>query len=173
MILSAILAFGENRGLGFDQKLPWHLPDDLKRFKDITRGHSVIMGRKTYESLGHSPTGEPMGRLLPERKNIILTRDKEYKIEGAKIVHSIEEAIEEVRNENEAFVIGGGEIVKLALPYLDKMYLTHIEANVPADSFFPEFDLSEWKIVSEEFHPKDERHAYDFTFKVYEKLTKN
>ena len=161
MILSCVLAFGSNRGLGFGNRLPWNLPDDLKRFKQITRGHSIIMGRKTYES---------MGRLLPERKNIIITRDTSYQIPGATIKHSIEEAIEECKNEEEAFVVGGGEIVKLALPHLDRMYLTHGKANVPADSFFPEFDLSKWKVVSEEFHPKDERHAYDFTFKTYERI---
>lgn len=160
MILSCILAFGENRGLGFGQKLPWHLPDDLKRFKGITRGHTVIMGRKTYDS---------MGRLLPERRNIIITRDQSYKIEGAEVVNSIEEAIEKVKDEKEAFVIGGGEIVKLALPYLNKMYLTHVDAKVPADSFFPEVDWQEWKIISEETHLKDERHPCDFTFKVYER----
>ena len=160
MILSCVIAFGKNRGLGFGNKLPWHLPDDLKNFKNITRGHTVIMGRKTYDS---------MGRLLPERKNIIITRDQSYEVPGATVVHSIEEAIEECRNEKEAFVIGGGEILKLALPYLDRMYLTHVEAEVPADSFFPEFNLSEWKVVSEEFHPKDERHLYDFTFKTYDR----
>lgn len=163
MILSTVIAFGENRGLGFGNKLPWHLPDDLKRFKEITRGHSVIMGRKTYESIG---------RLLPERKNIIITRDKNYKVEGAVIVSSIEEAIQECKEEKEAFVIGGGEILKIALPYLNKMYLTHVDAVVTADSFFPEFEPTEWKIIREEFHPKDEKHAYDFTFKIYEKLTK-
>jgi dihydrofolate reductase len=169
MILSFVIAFGKNRGLGFGNKLPWNLPDDLKRFKEITRGHTVIMGRKTYDSLGRSPTGEPMGRLLPERKNIIITRDTSYKVDGATIAHSIEEAIEEVKNEDEAFVIGGAEILKLALPYVDKMYLTHVDAEVEADSFFPEINWEEWKTVSEEFHPKDDRHLYDFTYRVYEK----
>ena len=160
MILSCVIAFGKNRGLGFGNKLPWHLPDDLKHFKEITRGHTVIMGRKTFDS---------MGRLLPERKNIIITRDRSYQVPGATLVHSIEEAIEKVKDEKEVFVIGGGEIVKLALPYLDRMYLTHVEAEVPADSFFPEFDPEEWKVVSEKFHPKDEKHLYDFTFKIYER----
>lgn len=172
MILSCVLALGRNRGLGFGNKLPWHLPDDLKNFKEITRGHAVIMGRKTYDSLGRSPTGEPMGRLLPERKNIIITRDTSYQVGGATVVHSIEEAKKECGAEKEAFVIGGGEIVKLAMPYLNRMYLTHVEADIPADSFFPEFNINEWKIVSEKFHPKDEKHLYDFTFKIYEKLTK-
>lgn len=160
MILSFVIAFGKNRGLGFGNKLPWNLPDDLKRFKEITRGHSVIMGRKTYDS---------MGRLLPERRNILITRDTSYKVEGAEIAHSIEEAIEKVKDEAEAFVIGGGEILRLALPYVNKMYLTHVDADVPADSFFPEVNWEDWKVVSEEKHSKDDRHMYDFTFKVYEK----
>ena len=160
MTLSLIAAIGKNNELGFGNKLPWHLPDDLKRFREITRGHGVIMGRKTYDS---------MGRLLPERKNIIITRDKSHKVEGAKVVHSIEEAIEKVKNEDESFIIGGGEIFKLALSYAKKMYLTQVQAELPADSFFPEFNLADWKVVSEEFHPKDEKHLYDFTFKVYEK----
>ncbi len=161
MILSCVIAFGKNRGLGFGNKLPWHLPDDLKNFKDITRGHTVIMGRKTYDS---------MGKLLPERKNIIITRDKSYKIPNATIVHSVEDAIKECKKEKEVFIIGGGEILKLALPYLNRMYLTHVEAEVPADSFFPEFNINEWKIISEKFHPKDEKHPYNFTFKIYEKV---
>lgn len=160
MILSLILAIGKNNEIGFGNKLPWHLPDDLKRFKETTREHSVIMGRKTYESIG---------RLLPERKNIIITRDKSYRAEGAVIVSSIEEAIKECENEDEAFVIGGGEICKLALPYASQMYLTHVDTELPADSFFPEFDQKEWRVTSEEFHSKDEKHLYDFTFKRYER----
>lgn len=161
MIVSFIAAIGKNRELGFGNKLPWHLPDDLKRFKEITRGHTVIMGRKTYES---------MGRLLPERKNIIITREKSYKIEGAIIVSSIEEALKECEGDKEVFIIGGGEIFKLAFPYATRMYLTHADAERLADAFFPEFNISDWKVVSEEFHPKDEKHAYDFTFKTYEKI---
>src|SRR6185369_8541676 len=125
------------------------------------RGHTVIMGRKTYESIG---------RLLPERKNIIITRDKNYKVAGATMVSSIEEAIKETENEEEAFVIGGGEICKLALPYAKKMYLTHVDTSLPADSFFPQFDINDWKIVKEEFHPRDAKHKFDFTFKIYEKI---
>ena len=160
-MISLILAIGKNNEIGFGNKLPWYLPDDLKRFKKTTRGHTVIMGRKTYESIG---------RLLPERKNIIITRDKNYKAEDAVIVFSIEEAREECKSEKEAFVIGGGEICKLALPYATKMYLTHVETTLPADSFFPEFKQKDWKIVKEEFHPKDEKHNYEFTFKVYKRI---
>jgi len=161
MKISFVIAFGENRGLGFNNKLSWSLPDDLKRFKEITRGHTVIMGRKTYESIGMP---------LPNRKNIVITRDKNYLRHGVDVVHSIEEALERCKGEQEVFVIGGGEILKLALPYVNKMYLTHVEADLPADSFFPEMDFSKWKIIKEEFHPKDERHAYNYTFRVYEKI---
>ncbi len=163
MIISLIAAIGENRELGLGNKLPWHLPDDLKRFKEITRGHTVIMGRKTFESIG---------RLLPDRKNIIITRNKDFKVEGAIIVSNFEEALGESTGEDEVFVIGGGEIFSLALPHADKMYLTHVETKLPNDAFFPEFNLSEWKVVNEESHPKDEKHMYDFTFKTYNKLTK-
>lgn len=163
MIISLIAAIGKNRELGLGNKLPWHLPDDLKRFKEITRGHIVIMGRKTYESIG---------RLLPDRKNIIITRNKDFKVEGAVVVSNFEEALGECTGEDEVFVIGGGEIFSLALPYADKMYLTHVETKLPSDAFFPEYNLDEWKIVNEEFHPKDEKHLCDFTFKVYKKLTK-
>ncbi len=160
MIISVIAAIGENRELGFGNKLLWHLPDDLKRFKEITRGHSVITGRRTYESIG---------RLLPDRKNIIITRNKNFKVEDAVIVSDFEEALEKCKGEDEVFVIGGGEVYKEALPHSDKLYLTEVESEFEADTHFPAFDKSEWKKMSEEFHPKDEKHLYDFTFKIYEK----
>ena len=160
MIISLIAAIGKNNAIGVGGKLPWNLPDDLKRFKEITKGHCVIMGRKTYESIG---------RLLPERKNIIITRNKEYKIDGAIIVSSIEEALKECGGDNEPFVIGGGEIFKIALPYANKMYLTRVDTKIPADAFFPEWNPDEWKILSKEFHPKDARHEYDFTFIIYKR----
>src|SRR3989338_1478670 len=160
MIISLIAAIGKNNAIGVGGKLPWNLPDDLKRFKKLTKGHCVIMGRKTYESIG---------RLLPERKNIIITRNKEYKIDGAIMVSGIEDALKECANDNEPFIIGGGEIFKLALPIAKKMYLTNVEAKIPASSFFPEFKKSEWKIISKEFHSKDAKHKYDFTFVIYER----
>ncbi|MCX6747445.1 MAG: dihydrofolate reductase [Candidatus Nomurabacteria bacterium] len=163
MNISFIAAVGENREIGFGNELPWHLPDDLKKFKEITKGHTVIMGRKTYES---------MGKVLPDRKNIIITRNKNYKAEGAVVVSSLEKALKEV-DEEEAFVIGGGEIFELALPYANRMYLTHVKAKVKGDSFFPDFKTAEWEVLGEEFHPKDEKHIYDFMFKTYKrKLTK-
>ncbi|MEJ0001984.1 MAG: dihydrofolate reductase [bacterium] len=160
MTISFIAALGANRGIGFGNKLPWNLPDDLKRFREITRGHSVIMGRKTYESIG---------RLLPDRKNIIITRDAGFSVDGALVAHSIEEALKQCEGDSEVFVIGGAEIFKLALPYANKMYLTFVQAEVPADSFFPTFNIMAWKMTAEEFHPKDESHAYNFTFRIYEK----
>lgn len=166
MIISLIAAIGKNRELGFGNKLPWSLPDDLKRFKEITRGHPVIMGRKTFESIG---------KPLADRRNIVITHDKNYLPHGVDVVHSLEEAIKLSRatlDTDEVFVVGGGETYNLALPYANKMYLTHVETGVLSDAFFPEFDLNEWKISNEEFHPKDDKHLYDFTYKVYEKLTK-
>jgi len=159
-MISIIAAIGKNRELGFGGKLPWYLPDDLKRFKNITRGHTVIMGRKTLESLPG---------VLPSRRNIVITRDKAYKHEGVEVVGSIEKALELVKADPEPFVIGGGEIFKQALPYADKMYLTHVEAELRADSFFPEFNMNEWNLVSEDPRPKDARHLYDFNFKVYQR----
>ncbi len=165
MNISLIAAIGKNRELGFGNKLPWHLPDDLKRFKEITRGHTVIMGRKTFESIG---------KPLPNRRNIVITRDKNYLCNGVDVAHTLEEAITMSRlnlDIEEVFVIGGGEIFNLVLPYAHKMYLTHVETEVPSDAFFPEFDLNEWKISNEEFRTKDEKHLYNFTFKVYEKIS--
>ncbi|MDQ3076410.1 MAG: dihydrofolate reductase [bacterium] len=162
MNISFIAAVGENREIGFGNELPWHLPDDLKKFKEITKGHTVIMGRKTYES---------MGKVLPDRRNIIISRNKNYQVEGATVVGSLEEAFKQVDDE-EAFVIGGGEIFELALPYANRMYLTHVKAKVKGDSFFPDFKTAEWEVLNEEFHPKDEKHLYDFMFKTYEKKSK-
>ena len=165
MKISIISAMGRNRGLGFGNKLPWHLPDDLKRFKELTSGHMVIMGRKTYESIG---------RPLPNRENIIITRNPVYKADGCVVVGSMEDALREaaVAEENrndEVFIIGGAEIYALGLPYADKMYLTFVDADVPMDAFFPEFDETEWEVAKTERHEKDEKHPYSFVFKVYEK----
>lgn len=140
-MISIIAVIGKNRELGKDNKLLWDIPDDLKHFKKITSGHPVIMGRKTFESIG-SP--------LPDRQNIIITRDTNFKIEGCLIAHSIEEAFKLAgSNEREIFIIGGGQIYKQALPYAEKLYLTIVEDEPKADIFFP--DYSQFKnVVSEE-----------------------
>ena len=169
MKVSIIGAMGKNRELGFGNKLPWHLPDDLKRFKEITRGHAVIMGRKTYESIG---------RVLPDRKNIIVTRNPAYQAPGCVVVGSIEDAFKaatknhdnDYDHDDEVFVIGGGDIYKLALPYANTMYLTFVDAEREADAFFPEFEEKEWHIIQEESHGSDEKHAYPFVFRTYKRL---
>jgi dihydrofolate reductase len=159
-MVSIIEAMGNNRELGFKNKLLWHLPDDLQRFKELTRGHTVIMGRKTYDSIG---------RPLPERKNIIITRNPDYEAPGCTFADSMEAALAEAKDDPEIFIIGGAEIYKLALPYADRLYLTLVDAQPEADVFFPEFNESEWQLIKTEPHGKDEKHPYSFVFKIYEK----
>ena len=159
--VSMIGAMGRNRGLGFGNKLPWHLPDDLKRFKELTKGHAVIMGRKTFGSIG---------RPLPDRKNIIITRDPHYSAPGCTVVNSMEAALKEAGDEGEVFIIGGAEIYMLGLPFADKMYLTFVDAAPNADAYFPEFNEGEWRIVQSEPHSADGKHSYSFVFKVYERV---
>lgn len=151
---------GKDRELGAKNALLWHLPDDLKRFKAITSGHAIIMGRKTFEAIG---------KPLPQRKNIVITRQPDYKAEGCVVVSSLEAALKTAGEDSEVFIIGGGEIYKLALPVANKMYLTFVDANVPADTFFPKFNENEWRLVREEPHMKDEKHPYSFVFKLYER----
>lgn len=155
MKISMIAAIGENNELGHGNDLIWKIPDDMTRFREKTSGHPVIMGRKTYESIG---------RLLPNRANIIITRDKDYKVEGAFIVDSIENAIEMAKKEpgaDEIFIIGGAQIYKLGLPLADKLYITKIHAGAPmADTFFP--DYSEFKNI--EFSQKHNEDGLEYEF---------
>lgn len=170
MTLSLIAAIADNNVIGRDGKLPWHLPDDLKHFHDLTVGHPVIMGRKTYESIPEKH------RPLPDRTNIVLTR-QDIEIPGCVVVHSIEEAIDRAMGYElpatsglrlqEVFVIGGAEIYRQALPLARRMYLTRVHAQVEGDAFFPEVDWGEWEAVSREEHPADSRHVYSFTFWHY------
>lgn len=165
MIISMIAAMGSNRVIGKDNDIPWHLPDDFKYFKNTTKGHHVIMGRKNWESLPHS--FQP----LPARPNIIITRQEDYQPEGAQVVKSFEEALDIARKnkEPEAFIIGGGEIYRMGLEYADRIYLTEINGAFDGQVTFPEFDTKIWKEVSREHHPVDERHKYSFDFVVYSK----
>lgn len=164
MILSIIAAIGKNNELGKGNDLLWHMPEDMKHFRELTRGHSVIMGRKTFESLPNGP--------LPNRRNIIITRDKNYKKENTEVVNSIEEAISLFKNiDEEVFIIGGGEIYKQAMEYADKLYITHIEArDKEATTFFPEIIPIVWNEVSHQEHKKDNKNPHDYTFSVYEKF---
>lgn len=159
--IALIAAAAENNALGVDDDLLWHLPDDFKRFKELTSGHKIIMGRKTFETFP---------KPLPDRTHIIITRDKDYKpkFSGCIVVHSMEEALKLAENDSLSFIIGGGEIYNLGLPYANKIELTRIHATFEADTFFPEIDKTKWKLVAEVYHPKDERHKYDFTYLTYE-----
>lgn len=159
MIISLIVAMDEKRGIGIDGGLPWHLPADLKQFKSLTMGHHIIMGRKTYESIG---------RPLPGRIMVVITRNPTYQAEGCLIAHSLEQAIEKAQEseEHEAFVIGGGEIFTEAIELADRIYLTLVHANFPVNIYFPEYSPEEWEEVESEFNPADEKNQYPFTFKI-------
>lgn len=156
--LTIIAAASENDALGKDNELVWHLPDDFKRFKKLTTGHHIIMGRKTFESFP-----EP----LPNRIHVVITRDKTYKKFGAIVVHSIKEALEIAKQDDQPFIIGGGEIYKQALEYADKIELTRVHAEVTADTFFPHIDEHKWELINEEHHPKDDKHEYAFSYLTY------
>lgn len=164
MTISITASIGREREMGINGKVPWRLPEDLRRFREMTLGHPIIMGRKTYESIGHP---------LVDRKNIIITRDPNFQTpEGAVVVNSFQTAVEIASNEDsEVFVIGGAEIYALALSSAKKMYLTHVDYHGPADTYFPDFDLSEWNIVTKEIHQKSEPHQYNFEFVVYQRKT--
>lgn len=153
-----IAAAAENNALGKDNDLVWHLPDDFKRFKQLTTGHFIIMGRKTFESFP---------KLLPNRTHVIITRQKDYQPENTIVVNSLEKALEVSKEDKQPFIIGGGEIYKLGLDVADSIELTRVHGIVEADTFFPEIDLAKWELVKEEFHPKDERHDFDFTYLTY------
>ena len=158
--LVMIAAAGEDNSLGLDNELLWHLPDDFKRFKQLTTGHKIIMGRKTFESFP---------KPLPNRIHIIITRNRDYQVDHPQctVVHTLEEALKLVENEEQAFIIGGGEIYTQALPHTQKIELTRVHARFEADTYFPEIDPSEWELVKEEQHPKDERHKYPFSYLTY------
>lgn len=153
-----IAAAAENNALGKDNRLLWHLPDDFKRFKQLTTGHHIIMGRKTFESFP---------KPLPNRTHVIITRQQYDAPEGCIVVDSLEKAIAVCPEGEDAFVIGGGEIYKLAMPAADKIDLTRVHTTLDADTFFPAIDPAEWELVGSEFHPEDERHAYGFTFQQF------
>ena len=162
MKISLIAAIGKNNELGKGNTLLWHMPADMKHFKETTKGHSVVMGRKTFESIG---------RPLPDRRNIVITRDKNYKQEGIEITHSLEEAVEKTKNEPETFIIGGAEIYKQSFGVADKLYITHVDAkDKNADAFFPEIIPIVWNEVSHEEHHSDDKNPFNYTFSVYERF---
>lgn len=162
MIVSLIVAMDRSRGIGKENQIPWHLSDDLKRFKQLTMGHHLIMGRKTYESIGKN---------LPGRVTIVITRDLNYEVEGALVVHSLKEALNLAsdRGENEAFIIGGGQIYELALDLADRIYLTQVQTQAQCDVFFPEFCPSFWNVTEIASHEADEKNEYPFTISNLER----
>ena len=162
MIISAIVAMAKNRVIGRDNEIPWYLPEDFKWFKKNTLGHCIIMGRKCFESIG---------RPLPKRTNIIISRDMFYIASGCIVAHSLEEALEIARRESEteAFIIGGGEIYRQSMHLLDKLYITDVDLEVDGDVFFPEFNESEWETVFVESHSKDEKNEHNYHFRVLER----
>jgi dihydrofolate reductase len=159
LIVSLIVAMDEQRGIGHHGSLPWRLSTDIKRFKTITMGHHLIMGRKTYETIR---------RPLPGRKMIIITRNRAYEADGCTIVESLDEALRlaDENGEGEVLVIGGGEIYRQALPFVNRIYLTTVHAHVLADVFFPELNLDEWKETWREEVPAGEKDTYATTFRV-------
>ncbi|NOT74255.1 MAG: dihydrofolate reductase [Cyclobacteriaceae bacterium] len=165
MIISLIAALTTNRVIGKNNDLPWKLPDDMAYFNRTTKGHTVIMGRKNYDSL------PAKFKPLPNRTNIVVTRQKDFKAPGCSVVHSLEEAMQLVRkgNDEEVFNIGGAELFTLGLQFADRLYLTEIKTELSGDTFFPEIKRSEWTEKSRIHHTADERHAYAFDFVVYER----
>lgn len=163
MIVSIIVAMDKNRVIGKDNKLPWRLPRELQYVKKTTMGHPIIMGRKNYESIG---------KPLPGRRNMILTRKNNYSAEGCEIVHSVEDVFKMCEGEDEIFIFGGEQIYRLFLPYTEKLYITRIHNEFEGDTFFPEIDWNEWKEVSSFQGITDEKNPYTYFFHVYERTCK-
>ena len=154
-----IAAAAENNALGINNDLPWHLPDDFKRFKSLTTGHKIIMGRKTLESFP---------KALPNREHVVISRDKAYEPKfPCTLFHSLEEAIDYIKNEPIAFIIGGGQIYKQSIEFATKIELTRVHTSIEADTFFPEMNLDDWSLINEEYHAKDDKHQFDFTYLTY------
>ncbi|MCV6631761.1 MAG: dihydrofolate reductase [Flavobacteriaceae bacterium] len=159
-MITLIAAAGEKNELGKDNDLVWHLPDDFKRFKQLTTGHHIIMGRKTFESFP---------KLLPNRKHIIITRDPNYQTpENCIVVHSLEDAVASVDpKDKRPFVIGGGEIYKLAMPIAACIELTRVHGEFDSDTFFPPIEEAAWELKQSSYHPKDDKHQFSFTYLTY------
>jgi dihydrofolate reductase len=159
MTVSLVAAMARNRVIGRGNALPWHLPADLRRFKALTTGHAVVMGRKTFDAIG---------RPLPGRQNIVITRQPSFSPGGVEVARSLPDALARARGE-EVFVIGGGEIFEQALPLADRVYLTVVDDEIEGDVWFPELDDEAWRVTHDEPHPADERHAQAYRFLVCER----
>lgn len=163
MIISQIVAVSSNNVIGVNNGLPWQMPADMAYFKRKTLGHHIVMGRRNYEA---------EGKALPDRVNIVLSRNRKYSISDGIVVHEIENAIELAKNagEKELFIIGGEEIYRLAMPYTNRIYLTRIHAIIKGDTFFPELDFDNWKENSCIRHQKDEENPFDYDFLIFERI---
>ena len=159
-LISIIAAVAENRAIGIHNRLPWHLPADLKYFRNKTLGHHVIMGRKNYQSIG---------KPLPQRTNIVITRDPGFDAPGCVVVNSIDAALAAADGDPEVFIIGGAGIYAQSLPFADRLYLTLVHHSFEGDTYFPELEWAQWKEISKEFHEPDERNPYPYTFVVLDR----
>ena len=159
--VSLIVAMAKNRVIGTNNRLPWHLPADLKHFKTLTMGHHIVMGRNTYESIG---------KPLPGRTSVVVTRNADYAPPGVMVVNSLEKAILVCADDAEIFVIGGAEIYRQAISFADRIYLTKIDADISGDTHFPEFDSNSWLETERISHAPDEKNAYSYHFVVHDRI---
>ena len=159
--ISIIVAIAENYAIGKDNKLLWHISDDLKRFKRITTGHTLIMGKKTFKSLPGGP--------LPDRKNIVISDDKNDKFDDCIMAYSINDALDKCDDDKENFIIGGGTIYAQFLKYATKLYITRVHKSFDADTFFPELNYSEWIEIEREIHPENEKNSLSYSFITYKR----
>src|SRR5690606_9833868 len=159
--ITLIVAAAENNAIGKDNQMPWNLPNDFKYFKKTTLEHSVVMGRKTFDSIG---------KPLPERRNIILTRDQNYTSPDVDVANSVDDVLTYCRDEREIFVIGGANVYKQFISLAQKVHLTRVYTVIDGDAFFPELSENEWQLTSSERHQKDEKHAFDYSFEVWERI---
>jgi dihydrofolate reductase len=161
-MISFLVAMDNNQVIGKDNELPWHLPADLAYFKRVTMGHAIIMGRKTHDSIG---------RALPGRQNIILTRNLKYHAPGCDVLHNLDDVKQlNAETDQELFIIGGAELFKGLLPIADRLYITHIHADFEGDTFFPALDWDKWNATSREQGIRDEKNPYDYEFVVYDRI---
>lgn len=158
--VSLIVAMAKNRVIGADNRIPWHLPNELKLFKSLTMGHHIVMGRKTYESIN---------RLLPGRTTVIVTHQCDYSVPGAIVAHSLAEALDAAKADDEVFVIGGAALFRDTLPIADRLYLTVVEAEPRGDTFMPEFDEREWHETDSQAFPADEKHAHAYRSRILDR----
>jgi dihydrofolate reductase len=158
--LSLIVAAARNSVIGVNNTLPWHLPADLRHFKALTMGHHIIMGRKTYESIG---------KPLPGRTSVIVTRNAGYSATGATVVNSLEQGIEACQDDTEVFVIGGEELYRQTIPLADRIYLTEIDTDMPGDAYFPELNPASWREIRRDSHPPDDKNQYRYHFVIFDR----